>query len=166
MHYKGWHEKFDEWLDSSGVRIRPYGRLKPLPRKRELKLWRVPGAGAGDSPTAAASSGSSGSSGSGSSSSSGGSSSSSGSASRAWRGVGKPPGPSGLGTHRGGATAHDLPSYPDPAADPDPAVDEEYDGNGLAHEGLRQRQVSTPPRPLAPYLPRPLAPLRPSGSPS
>ena len=43
VHYKGWHVKFDEWLDQRGTRIRPYGRFKQLARKREQKLWRVPG---------------------------------------------------------------------------------------------------------------------------
>lgn len=45
VHYRGWHEKFDEWLDKKGSRIRPYGRNKPIVqrRRREQKLWRVPG---------------------------------------------------------------------------------------------------------------------------
>lgn len=45
VHYRGWHEKFDEWLDKRGSRIRPYGRNKPIVqrRRREQKLWRVPG---------------------------------------------------------------------------------------------------------------------------
>ena len=43
VHYKGWHVKFDEWLDQRGARIRPYGRHKQIARKREQKLWRVPG---------------------------------------------------------------------------------------------------------------------------
>ena len=44
VHYKGWHVKFDEWLIKGGARIRPYGRYKFITRKREQKLWRVPGA--------------------------------------------------------------------------------------------------------------------------
>ena len=45
VHYKGWHEKFDEWLNRKGTRIRPYGRHKSIVQKkrREQKLWKVPG---------------------------------------------------------------------------------------------------------------------------
>ena len=52
VHYKGWHFKFDEWLDRRGNRIRPYGRNKPVVerRRREQKLWRVPGTSSSDQP--------------------------------------------------------------------------------------------------------------------
>lgn len=52
VHYKGWHFKFDEWLDRRGNRIRPYGRNKPVVerRRREQKLWRVPGTSCSDQP--------------------------------------------------------------------------------------------------------------------
>lgn len=45
IHYKGWHIKFDEWIDRKAPRFRPYGRNKPIVvrRRREQKLWRVPG---------------------------------------------------------------------------------------------------------------------------
>ena len=45
VHYMGWHFKFDAWLGRQSNRIRPYGRNKPVAerRRREQKLWRVPG---------------------------------------------------------------------------------------------------------------------------
>ena len=115
VHYKGWHEKFDEWLDRRGDRIRPYGRHKVLPRKREQKLWRVPGAGAGGAPAA--------------------SSSSSGSGSGVWRGVGKLPARHPLLPPDAAADAD---------VDPNPAADDEDDdgeGDGLARAQRRQRQI-------------------------
>ena len=61
VHYKGWHTKFDEWLDRNGNRIRPYGRNKPVVerRRREQKLWRVPGTGSSSSSNSFSSSGAS-----------------------------------------------------------------------------------------------------------
>jgi len=58
IHYKGYHEKFDEWISRAQQdvqeRIRPYGRHKviaPKPHRRSIpvlrevpvKQWRVPG---------------------------------------------------------------------------------------------------------------------------
>lgn len=45
-HYKGYHPKFDEWLDRSSDRIRSFGRHKKLDNKQVVKMrrWQVPGA--------------------------------------------------------------------------------------------------------------------------
>ena len=127
VHYKGWHEKFDEWLDRRGDRVRPYGRHKLLPRKREQKLWRVPGAGAGGAPAAAASSSSSGRG--------------IGSGSGVWRGVGKLPARHPLLPPGAAADADvDLNPNLNPAAD-DEDDDGDGDGDGLARAQRRQRQI-------------------------
>jgi hypothetical protein len=43
IHYKGFHGKFDEWIDRDSNRIRPYGRSKVLTQKHStMKQWKVP----------------------------------------------------------------------------------------------------------------------------
>ena len=35
VHFRRWSDKFDEWIDKNGPRIRPYGRTKNI-KKRGL----------------------------------------------------------------------------------------------------------------------------------
>ncbi len=48
IHYKGYAAKFDEWLDRSTDRIRPFSKVKAhvQVRKEAAKQWKIPGGGA------------------------------------------------------------------------------------------------------------------------
>ena len=44
IHYKGFHPKFDTWMDRDSPNIRPYGRSKhALTKRKDPKQWKVPG---------------------------------------------------------------------------------------------------------------------------
>lgn len=42
VHYKGYHQKFDTWIDKSSDRIRPFGRNRMVNKRREVKQWKIP----------------------------------------------------------------------------------------------------------------------------
>ena len=44
IHYYRWSSKYDEYIDKTSDRIKPYGYDKKILNKKEIvKKWRVPG---------------------------------------------------------------------------------------------------------------------------
>jgi len=44
IHYKGFHSKFDQWIDRDSPRIRPFGPAKSgLQKRKDPKQFKVPG---------------------------------------------------------------------------------------------------------------------------
>lgn len=44
IHYFRWSSKYDEYIDKTSDRIKPYGYDKKVINKKEIvKKWRVPG---------------------------------------------------------------------------------------------------------------------------